>query len=397
MMGNQEITISLVNGVRWYQVCTIMACTWVLSSCSGPAYVPISGLGCWQQCESPYAYVATATTLTTYSITPSTGGLAVLAGSPLTFPDPVPFVAAGIVQIAPDPSGRFLYVLDQSAGIYAYAINGNTGGLTVVAGSPFGGFGSSFAFDASGTYLFVAGLTGNPAVAGSNTNIQAYSVDSSGALVPLANYTISGAFGEPNIIIIVGNHLYLAASVLNSILAFSIGPSGELSQVPGSPFATDQGPFSIAADPSGSVLYTANVGEMFSAHVPPGTISAFTIDSSTGVLTPVPGNPQPIEAQGRISISPRGEFLFVPVPNGVSVYAIDTTSGTLSEVAGSPFSAGTNPSSVNIDPTYGVVYVVNEGSANVSEFTLESTGALTPLAGSPVPVGTNPTYMAIAW
>jgi len=55
------------------------------------------------------------------------------------------------------------------------------------------------------------------------------------------------------------------------------------------------------------------------------------------------------------------------------------------------------PSSVNIDPTYGVVYVVNEGSANVSEFTLESTGALTPLAGSPVPVGTNPGYMAIAW
>lgn len=382
---------------RSYQIASIVACTSLLSSCGGPAYVPISGPGCWQQCQSSYAYEATQSTLTTYSITPSTGALAALQGSPLTFPGPEPLISEGIVQIATDPSGRFLYLLDQSAGIYAYAINGNTGGLTAVAGSPFGGFASSFAFDASGTHLFVAGVTGSPAVAGSNTNIQAYSVDSSGALAPLANYTISGAYGEPNIIIIVGNYLYVAASVLNSIFAFSIGPSGELSQVPGSPFATDQGPFSIAADPSGSVLYTANIGEMFSATVPPGTISAFTIDSSTGALTPVPENPQPIEAQGRISISPRGEFLFVPVPNGVSVYAIDTTTGTLSEVAGSPFSAGTNPSSVNIDPTDGTVYVVNGGSANVSGFTLGSTGALTPLAGSPFPAATNPCCMAIVW
>lgn len=379
---------------RWQHIASIMVSTWLLSSCSGPAYGPIGGLGCWQQCQS-YAYEATQTTLTAYSIAPSTGALAAVQESPLTFP-PGSFVAAGIVQIAPDPSGRFLYVLDESAGIYAYAINGNTGGLTAVAGSPFGGFGSSFAFDAWGTHLFVASSTGSPALAGSNTKIQAYSVDSSGALVPLANYTISGAFGEPNTVIVVGNYLYVAASVLNSIFGFSIGPSGELSQIPGSPFATDQGPFSIAVDPSGSVLYTANIGTRFSATVPPGTISAFMIDS-TGALTPVAGNPQPIEAQGQISVSARGEFLFVPVPNGVSVFAIDITTGMLSEVAGSPFSAGTNPTSVNIDPTDGTVYVVNIGSANVSGFTVGSTGALTPLAGSPFPAAANPCCMAIVW
>lgn len=382
---------------RSYQIASIMACTSLLSSCNGPAYVPTSGSGCWQQCGSAYAYEATETSLTTYSVSPSTGALAALPGSSITFPEPDPFVAAGIVQLAPDPSGRYLYVLDESAGIYAYAINGNTGGLTAVAGSPFGGYGSSFAFDASGTRLYVAGLTGSPGLAGSNTNIQAYSVDSSGALVPLASYTISGAFGEPNVITIVGNYLYAAASVANSIFAFSIGPSGELSQVPGSPFATDQGPFSIAADPSGSVLYTANIGEMFSATVPTGTISAFTIDSYTGALTPAPENPQPIEAQGQISISRRGEFLFVPVPSGVSVYAIGTTTGTLSEVAGSPYPAGTNPGSVDIDPTDGAVYVVNGGSANVSGYKLGSTGALTPLGGSPFPVATKPCCIAIVW
>jgi len=81
----------------------------------------------------------------------------------------------------------------------------------------------------------------------------------------------------------------------------------------------------------------------------------------------------------------------------VSVYTIDTTTGTLSAVAGSPFPGGTDPSLVSIGPMDRFVYVVNEGSANVSEFTLESTGALTPLGGSPVPVLNNPSYMATVW
>jgi 6-phosphogluconolactonase (cycloisomerase 2 family) len=89
--------------------------------------------------------------------------------------------------------------------------------------------------------------------------------------------------------------------------------------------------------------------------------------------------------------------LFVPEIGGVSVYAISTATGALSAVAGSPFTAGTDPSFVSVDPTDRFVYVVNEGSANVSEFTLDSTGALTPLAGSPVPVGNNPSDMAIVW
>lgn len=92
-----------------------------------------------------------------------------------------------------------------------------------------------------------------------------------------------------------------------------------------------------------------------------------------------------------------GKFLFVPETSGVSVYAINAATGALSGVAGSPFLAGTNPGSVSIDPADQIVYVVNGGSANISEFTLGSTGTLTPLAGSPAPVGTNPGDMAVAW
>jgi 6-phosphogluconolactonase len=370
----------LINGLRWYQVCT---CAWLLSSCGG------SGNGA----DPAYAYVANEGTLTTYSINPSTGDLTGSVGSPLVLPTSWPF--GGTTQIATDPSGQFLYLVDTSAGIYAYAINRNTGALTAVADSPFVGESTptSLAFDATGAYLYVAGYDG---VSASVTGvIAAYSVNSSGALAPLAKYTVSS---DLSTVVTAGNYLYVAGYYTNSITVFSIGSTGELSEnVPGSPFATDTGPYSIVADPSGSVLYTANHGAPTATEATPGSISAFTIDSSTGALTPVSGYPQPIAVHGAVSIDPMGRFLLVPEISGVSVYAIDTTTGALSAVAGSPFSSGADPSVVSIDPTDRFVYVVNEGSANVSEFTLESTGALTPLAGSPVPAVNNPRYMATVW
>jgi 6-phosphogluconolactonase len=386
MRVSLEFPMFLIKGLRWYQTC---ACAWLLSSCGG------SGNGA----DRAYAYLANEGTLTRYSINPSTGGLTGSVGSPLVLPTSWPF--GGISQIATDPSGQFLYLVDSSAGVYAYAINRNTGALTAVAGSPFktGSIPTSFAFDTSGTYLYVAGYSGP--ITPVSTVISAYSVNSSGALVLLANYTVSSPdlqSGELTTLVAAGNYLYVAGYYTNSITVFSIGLTGELSQnVAGSRFATDTGPYRIVADPSGSVLYTANDGVPTANEATPGSISAFTIDSSTGALDPVPGNPQRIAVRGAISIDPMGRFLLAPEMSGVSVYAINTTTGVLSAVAGSPFSAGTDPSVVGVDPTDQFVYVVNYGSANVSEFTLESTGALTPLAGSPVPVVNNPNSMAIVW
>jgi len=379
--------MSLINGLSWYQVSNIVACTWLLSSCGG------SGEGA----GPAYAYVANADTLSTYAINPSTGGLTAAVGSPLVIPETLPLpisFGGGISQITTNPSGQFLYFLDNS-GVYAYEIDRNSGALTAVAGSPFqvGSPPTSLAFDASGSYLYVTSYSGPTAPVG--TVISAYSVNNSGALVPLAKNTVSS---ELSTVVVAGNYLYVAGYYTNSISVFSIGSTGELSQnVPGSPFATDTGPYNIVADLSGSVLYTANNGTPTATEATPGSISAFTINSSTGALTPVSGYPQPIAVHGAISIDPKGRFLLVPETAGVSLYAIDTTTGTLSAVSGSPFPAGTDPSLVSIDPMDRFVYVVNEGSANVSEFTFESTGALTPLAGSPVPVVSNPSDMATVW
>jgi 6-phosphogluconolactonase len=363
-----------------------------------------------------FAYVSNVGdgTISAYSINSSTGALTPLASSPIVVSGAG---TNGLAEIKVDPSGKFLFVPNTNvvgnvltSDVYAYAISASDGSLTAVAGSPFpAGVGAiSLAFDATGTHLYTANSFDNNGV-GQGT-ISAYSMDTStGVLTPLANspYTIAGTSPNPTQIVRAGNFLYVTDQNNNCVEVFAIASgTGALTQnVPGSPFATDVGPFSLAVDPSGSVLYTNNSGP-----VPPGqfqgagSMSAFTINSTTGALTPVAGNPLPISATNDIAIDPSGKFLlltessFSPLVNGVSVYPINKTTGALGTlVAGSPFaSGGTNAFSVSIDPTGQFVYVGNDQSANLSEFTLNTTtGALTPVAGSPVAAGNLPDFIAI--
>lgn|GEM_PF-2194893 len=144
-------------------------------------------------------------------------------------------------------------------------------------------------------------------------------------------------------------------------------------------FATGVSPYSITVDPPGQVAYVTHLAN---ATGTAGSISAFTINSSTGVLSPVAGNPLAIPVSNYISIDPQGKFLFVTEAVGVAVYPVNTSTGVLGTTAGGwPFAAGTSPYSVRIDPTGQFVYIGNDGSGNVSEFTLSSTGTLTPIAG----------------
>lgn len=382
----------------WYRIANLIAVSWLLSSCGNGdnSAFPLAASTRSDPAATAFAYVVSADTLTTYSISTS-GSLTAVAGSPLTFPGAEPLISDGIVQVATDPSGQFLYVLDQSSGVYAYVIDRNTGDLSEIPGSPFetppGPTSLAFATSGSQTFLYVAAETG--VIAPVNTSIAAYFIDPSGALVPLTDYTIAG---ELSTIVTAGKRLYIAGFYTNSITAFSIGPSGELSEnVPGSPVATDTGPHSIAVDPSGSVLYTANAGTPTATAPSPGSVSGFTIDSATGALTPMQGNPQPIAVEGPLSIDSMARFLFVPQASGLFVYTINTSTGMLSEVAGSPFAAGTNPgwNLISANATDRAVYVINGGSAEVSEFGLGKTGALTLLPGSPVPIATGSCCMAI--
>src|SRR5215510_2985266 len=80
-----------------------------------------------------------------------------------------------------------------------------------------------------------------------------------------------------------------------------------------------------------------------------------------------------------------GQFAYVAnqFSNDVSGYTINATTGTLTPIPGSPFAAGAAPSSLAVDPTGKFTYVANQFSNDVSGYTINATtGTLTPIPGS---------------
>ena len=335
---------------------------------------------------SNFAYVSNDGdgTISAYSVD-STGALTALLSSPISPPG-----ANQLWEIKIDLSHKYLYVLNYGdSGVYAFAVSASDGSLNPVTGSPFqtGNGPQSLEFDASGSYLYVANQLDN--------TISAFAVNAStGELseLPTSPYAISGTNPTPAQISRAGNFLYVANSNANSVDVFKINPgTGVLTEgVTGSPFTTDTGPFSVATNPAGTVLYTVNLS------TGTRTISAFTIDGTTGVLAPVSGNPQTLPALNYLTIDPQGKFLLVTQSNAVSVYPFDASTGVIgTAVTGSPFACGNNPFSITVDPSNRFVYVGNDASQNVSEFTMDkSTGVLTPVAGSPVAAGVAPDLIA---
>jgi 6-phosphogluconolactonase len=153
-------------------------------------------------------------------------------------------------------------------------------------------------------------------------------------------------------------------------------------------------PWSVVVDPSGKFAYVANEG----GSAPTG-VSIFSIDATTGALTPT----GVIAAAGRavsVTVEHFGKFAYVtdgsngfPAENDkVSVYSIDATTGALTSI--STTAAETDPVSIAVDATSKFAYVANFGSNDVSMYTINATsGALTSMGT--VPAGTNPASVAV--
>ena len=90
----------------------------------------------------------------------------------------------------------------------------------------------------------------------------------------------------------------------------------------------------LGLDPAGKFLYTCNEGN--------GTISAFTVNSASGTLTPVVGTPFGFSnCNTTVAVDPSGKYLYAANPGGNSItgFSIDATTGVLTMLNGFPFPA----------------------------------------------------------
>ncbi len=185
---------------------------------------------------------------------------------------------------------------------------------------------------------------------------------------------------------------YVANESDNTVSAYSIDTTaGALTAVPGSPFPAGTLPISVTVDPTGHFVYVANGFD--------NDVSAYSIDPASGALTAVPGSPFPAgSSPSSVTVDPTGHFVYVANFDGndVLAYSIDPATGALTPVPGSPFPAGSSPNSVTVDPTGHFVYVANINGIDVSAYTVNSTtGALAAVPGSPFPAGLFPSSVTV--
>jgi 6-phosphogluconolactonase len=196
---------------------------------------------------------------------------------------------------------------------------------------------------------------------------------------------------------------YVSNSGSNDVSAYTINTTtGALTPVAGSPFpAGGTSPQAVTVALNGTVAYVVNGGAS-------NNVTAFTIGAG-GVLTLVPStvaNPNPVPVGGTtpngVTVSPNGQFLYVSNGGGAVTAFTIGAGGVLTLVPSTvanpnPITAGTTPNGITIEPNGQFLYVAN-GGGNVSAYAIGAgTGALTPLGvglGNPFPAGSNPSGIA---
>jgi 6-phosphogluconolactonase len=252
---------------------------------SAPVALAVDPLG-------KFVYVAnqTSNSLSVFALDGVSGALTPASGSP--FP-----TAMSPNSVAVDPLGRFVYVpnfvvpqaygsLDSNVSAYSVDRTGDT--LHTVPGSPFSVNAPVYAtVDPSGKFLYVS-VDSSSILFG----INGYNIDgTTGALEGLVSDNMY-PLGKPSATAFdpTGTFFYalddrpLAGGY--DIVAYAVvNANGQFGSLPGaaSPFTAGPYPLALAIDPSGKFIYTSNfLGN---------NVSAYSIDAATGNLTQIPGSP----------------------------------------------------------------------------------------------------------
>jgi 6-phosphogluconolactonase (cycloisomerase 2 family) len=275
-----------------------------------------------------FAYVTNISSgnLSVFSISDSSGALIETALSPITIQIPT---FAGTLTF--NSAGTLAYYVANSK-INAYVIDSATGipSVSTLAAVPAGNS-RTVAIDALNHFAYAVDTIAN--------KIYAYSIDSaSGALTAIAGSPFAGGTGaitiNPS-----GTVCYLPDSTAKTISAYAIdGNLGTLTPISGSPFATSGDVISVAIAPSDAFVYALN----FAAQ----TIDVFAVDAGSGALSPLGSSYQATTGitPNSFVIHPSGKFAYVPAAfddglmdiGGVSEFSINSTTGVLTPIIGSP-------------------------------------------------------------
>lgn len=232
------------------------------------------------------------TTVEAFTIDHATGALASIPGSPYAIPTQQ---GSAMTSVA-DPQGRFLFVGSKDTGeISGFNIDPSSGSLTLIQGSPFTvqfSFvaANSLTIDAQGKYLYVG-------QADPSRGIMAFAIDGvSGALVQVPgspfHLNVAQVRADPASESLLGTAQIQdqsgPAARETKIYMFSLESNGVPIPLSHSPFMTEFAPYDFMILPNGQFLYTFGVSELSGQTEP---IEGFAKSANSGVLTTLSGSP----------------------------------------------------------------------------------------------------------
>ncbi|HKR94872.1 MAG TPA: MBG domain-containing protein, partial [Candidatus Angelobacter sp.] len=331
------------------------------------------------QAQGNYVYVnnqAAANTVSAYSVSAS-GSLTQLTGSPFsTGGVGANVVCYGLNRIALSPVTNSLFVVNSGdLTISAFQINPANGQLTAVAGSPFP---SKLTLDSCQGISLAATPDGKFLMASSNGQIQTFAIAANGALSLLGTTTNCCS---PNASMVISpNGQFLATSNETSVSMFVINTTtGGLTPVLGSPFPkTGSGilsglDFSCAADR----LYG---GEATGS---PALLDAWSVNTTSGALTPIPGTPFTSSGNDANSVlySPDNTLLFQSnqFSNSINPFIVNPDGTLANEGKFGTTTQVHTPAGMATDAT-GTFLFVADDAFGLAVFKIGNSGVLTSLS-----------------
>lgn len=279
-----------------------------------------------------------ANTVSAFSVNTGTGALAAVPGSPFA-------TGARPTGIAVDAMGRFVFVANQAGSSISVFSIGANGLLSPVPGSPFvAGNPFGLAVNPAGTLLFANNFP-DSMVSDLNT-VSAFQIGANGALnpVPGSPFATANAAGFASAIGLTvdpaGKFLFVADHMAQTVVPFSITSTGALTSVaalpapaPSCSVSCHNNPLRLTVHPNDRFVYATNVQA--------GTVTAFSM--ANGVLSPIGDVATGTHPFG-VALDPSGQFLFAvnKVDNSISAYTVNSSTGMVTPISGSPFSGNLN-------------------------------------------------------